>query len=375
MAGLYIHIPFCKNRCAYCSFFSTVSLSSRERYADALLEEMRIRRGFTDGDTLKTIYFGGGTPSVLGAGLLGRVMDGIRDTLDTQAVTETTVECNPDDITAEFAESLAAIGANRASMGVQSFDDTLLKTVGRRHDSGQAKAAVRELQKAGFSNISIDLIYGLPGQTPEGFGKDLETAVSLGVQHISAYALSYEEGTRLWQMRARGEVKEASDDLSAEMFSMLCKRLEEAGFVHYEISNFALPGFHSRHNSSYWDGTRYLGIGAGAHSFDGSIRSWNISDLEGYMKGIGFGKPETGQEVLSPNDLINESVMLSLRTARGISLEQFESRFGADAKERLLRDAERWIKKGDLVLEGSTLRFSEPSLFISDDVISSLFLD
>lgn len=375
MAGLYIHIPFCKSRCAYCAFYSTVLTGKKEMYADALARELHSSADFFSHDPLQTIYIGGGTPSILGIDLLGKLDSAIKRELNVGALTEFTVECNPDDITPEFADGLRQLGVNRVSMGIQSFDDALLKALGRRHNACGAMQAVHALQQAGFSNISIDLMYGLPGQTLQGFSNDIDIATGLGVQHISAYCLSYEEGTRLWKMREQEKVAEISDDDCAAMFNLLCSKLKSAGYEHYEISNFCMQGYQSKHNSCYWNGTRYLGLGAGAHSYDGNVRFWNMPDIERYIESDGAEASCREQEVLTETDARNEAVMLSLRTAAGLDLEKFKKQFGIKASERLMNDAEMWIEKKDLILEGNKLHFNESSLFISDSILSDLFLE
>ena len=308
MAGLYIHIPFCKKRCLYCDFFSTTLLARRKEYVDALLREWEVRKSEIN-DPIRTVYFGGGTPSTLELEDIQRLIAAI----DLSSVEEVTLEMNPGDANKAYLRALREIGINRLSIGIQSFQDDLLVKIGRRHDARKAITAVREAQEAGFDNISIDLMYALPTQTMEQWEADIKTALSLNVQHISCYGLMYEEGTVLTAMRDRGEVVPIDEETEIAMYDLLCERLKAAGFAHYEVSNFALPGRESKHNSSYWDGTPYIGIGAGAHSYAENIRSWNPSDLESYIS----GRYEREKEILTEKDLYNESVMLGLRTAKG----------------------------------------------------------
>lgn len=286
---------------------------------------------------------------------------------------ETTIECNPDDIRQPFLETLRATPVNRISMGIQSFDDRKLKLIGRRHTADDAKRAVRLCQDSGFGNISIDLIYGLPGQTVEEFVGDIHTAIALGVTHISAYCLSYEEGTPLTAMLKKGTITPVSDDDCALMYDALCETMRSHGYTHYEISNFALPGYRSIHNSNYWNGTPYIGIGAAAHSFNGTERKWNISDLDRYTNGILSGHPETGSEQLTPDDRYNEMIMLALRTSDGLDLRRLDTEFGAGTSAAFLSEAGVWIKKGDLIHIGGTVRFNESGLFRSDGITASLF--
>ena len=324
MAGIYIHIPFCKSRCVYCDFFSTTQLARRGEYVDALIREWQLRSAELPADEpVQTVYFGGGTPSLQETEDLQRLLEA----LPVASAEEITLECNPGDVTPDKAEAWRSMGINRLSMGIQSFDDTLLRRIGRRHTAAQAREAVRTAQAAGFGNISIDLIYGLPmgnaqcGMRNAQLGivkNDVEEAMRLGIQHISTYCLTYEDGTPLMRMLERGEVSETDEDTENVMYDYIADRLQKAGFVHYEVSNFALSGFRSRHNSRYWDGTPYLGLGAGAHSYDGRNRSWNPDDLDAYLAGLRSGSPVREKETLSETDRYNECIMLGLRTSDGV---------------------------------------------------------
>lgn len=375
MSGIYIHIPFCKSRCAYCDFYSTTRPRQMASYTDALIREIEARKAETGSEKTRTIYIGGGTPSQMPANELKAIYGKLEHAFDLSQLEESTIECNPDDLTDSFLDNLSRLPINRISMGIQTFNDDILKLIYRRHTSEQAIQAVGRCRKHGFTNISIDLIYGLPGQTPEMFWDDIRTALSLEVTHISAYCLSYEEGTRLTAMRDRGVITPVSDEDCAEMFSILCHTMKEAGFMHYEISNFCRPGYHSRHNSSYWDGTPYIGLGAAAHSYDGRNRSWNISDIDQYMKGIEEGTPVMEKEELTQTDRRNEMVMLSLRTSKGLDTEEMASRFGKATTDRCIKNATRYIESGVMLFNGRILKLSETGIFVSDDVISSLFED
>ena len=339
------------------------------RYVDTLCHEIRQRRDYLEDATVNTVYFGGGTPSRLTPRQIGQVIDCIRTTLGLDGLTEFTVECNPDDITAGYVTALCSLGVNRISMGVQTFNDDLLRFLGRRHNSRQAVEAVRVCREAGIRNISIDLMYGLPGQTPDIQRHDLEMATSLNVQHISSYCLSYEDGSPLDRMRAESRITPVDDDTCAAMYTLMCSHLHDAGFEHYEISNFCLPGYHSRHNSSYWDGTPYMGIGAGAHSYNGHSRQWNPDNLDAYMNGIEQDNPQFGIEQLSATDLYNERLMLRLRTSRGLNLSALTPK----GRRSVLNSAHPLIKDGLLLLENYHLRIPEQQMFISDTIISSLF--
>lgn len=313
MAGIYVHIPFCKKRCLYCDFFSTTLLELRKEYVEAVLQEIQSRRDEAH-EAIRTIYLGGGTPSTLEATDIQRILAAI----GTEDAEEITMELNPSDATPEYLRQIREAGINRLSMGVQSFNDHLLQIIGRRHNAAQAIDAVHMAQEAGFDNISIDLMYALPTQTMTQWEADIETALQLEVQHISCYGLMYEEGTALSRQVEQGLLQPIDEETENEMYDFLCKRLEEAELVHYEVSNFALPSYEAKHNSCYWDGTPYIGIGAGAHSYIGTVRSWNPNDLGAYIKGISAGTLMREEETLTERDLYNEQIMLGLRTCRGI---------------------------------------------------------
>ena len=339
------------------------------RYVSALCRELELRRDYLEGEPVRTVYLGGGTPSRLTPHQIGTVISAIRSTLGLDALEELTVECNPDDITPGYVSALKAVGVNRISMGVQTFNDSLLKFLRRRHTAAQALQAVKTCRDSGIGNISIDLMYGLPGQTLEMFGADLQSALSAGVQHISSYCLSYEEGTPLHALKEQGKLQPADDELCSQMFTLMCSTLRQGGFEHYEISNFCRPGYHSRHNSSYWDGTPYLGLGAAAHSYNQTSRQWSPDNLDTYLASIENGVPSFDIETLTPQDRYNEKVMLSLRTAQGLNLHTLP----LSQQESLLTSAKPFLERGQLINQNSILRLSESALFISDSIISTLF--
>ena len=309
MAGLYVHIPFCKKRCRYCDFFSTTRLERQEAYVAALVKEIAARKDEA-GEPIRTIYLGGGTPSTLAPQDIARILDAV----GIDEAEEITMELNPGDASQAYMQALRDMGINRLSIGIQSFQDDLLTLIGRRHNTQQAINAVRMAQGAGFTNLSIDLMYALPTQTMAAWQADIETALSLGVQHISSYGLIYEQGTALTQAVESGELEAIDEETENAMYDELCSRLKQAGFVHYEVSNFALPGYEAKHNSRYWDHTPYIGVGAGAHTYVPPVRSWNKDDLEAYIQGDWIRESET----LTETDLYNERIMLGLRTNRGI---------------------------------------------------------
>ena len=328
MAGVYVHIPFCKRRCLYCDFFSTTLLEQREAYIAALLNEIQARKNEA-GEPVRTIYIGGGTPSVLDADAIARIVKSI----GTEDAEEITMELNPGDATPAYLRSIRQAGINRLSIGIQSFQDELLRLIGRRHNAAQAIEAVHMAQEAGWDNLSIDLMYALPTQTMDMWQADIETALSLNVQHISSYGLIYEPGTALTRLRDSGQLQPVDEETENDMYDELCARLQQAGFVHYEVSNFALPGYEAKHNSRYWDGTPYIGVGAGAHSYIPPVRSWNTDDLEAYL----HGNPARESETLSPTDLYNERIMLGLRTNRGIEADIIRADITPQLEAHLLR--------------------------------------
>ncbi|MBQ0057801.1 MAG: radical SAM family heme chaperone HemW [Bacteroidales bacterium] len=359
---IYIHVPFCKSRCIYCDFYSTTVDRDRNLYVDRLLEEARQRRRFFgDGNhAVKTVYVGGGTPSQIPADQLQRLVDGLSEIFDISNATEFTLEANPEDITEAYASSLPK-AINRVSLGVQSFVDDELTMLHRRHNSSKPKEAIDLLRnEAGISNISIDLMYGLPMQTTDSFAYSIDKALSLDTQHISAYCLSVEEGTQMSRLVSQGVLTPADDDLCLSMSDLLRTRLKSAGFIQYEISNFARPGYESQHNSRYWTGDAYLGLGPGAHSYDGKRhRTFNDTDLRSYLNGV---RKEDG-ETLTDIDIYNERVMLGLRTLRGIDYENEN------------RTMQRLIERGLLVrYNDSRVRLTSEGLSLADDVIRQLFI-
>lgn len=369
MAGVYVHIPFCKSRCIYCGFFSTTSLEKRSLYVDKIVEELDRRRDFLQGEDVDTIYFGGGTPSLLHVHDVNRLLAAIYNIYNVRANAEVTFEANPDDLSLRLLRDLYALGINRLSVGVQTFSDQRLRFLNRRHSAKQAISAVEHAIQTGFDNVSIDLMFGFPGQTLAEWQRDVRQALALHVQHVSAYTLMYEEGTLLERMLDDGKVLEIDDVLSLQMYEHLMDAMEEAGYHHYEISNFALPGMESRHNSSYWHGVPYLGVGAGAHSYDGCNRYYHAESMQDYL----VGKPLV-EETLTEDERYDEYVFTGLRTAEGIRLDALKCRFGQHRLEYCVKNAQSHIEHGRLVLEGDSLRLSRQGLFVSNDVMSDLMI-
>ena len=367
MAGIYIHIPFCASRCIYCAFYSTTSLNLRQRYIDALCREMESRRSE---ETISTIYLGGGTPSQLSTAQLRQLFDALYIFNNVTADAEVTIEVNPDDMTTEFAEELSGLPLNRVSMGVQTFDDERLKFLHRRHTAAQVYEAVQRLRAVGIHNISIDLMYGFPGETLTDWEHDIDAALALGVEHLSAYCLSIEEGTPLWKWTIDNEQWIMDEELERRMYYTLIDKLEAVGFEHYEISNFAQKGFRSHHNSSYWTGIPYLGLGAAAHSFDGHTRSWNVADIHQYIEGIEQGKRFFDAEAIEGNTRYNDLLTTALRTSEGLDL----SLLSEPQRDYCLCNARRFINDDLLTNNGEHLVLTRHGLFVSDMVISGLML-
>lgn len=373
MAGIYLHIPFCKTRCVYCDFYSTTLENKQKQYVQALCHELEMRRDYLNKAPIQTIYFGGGTPSQLPIELFEQVFQTLEQTYGLELCNEITVEANPDDLTSEYVNGLRRLPFNRISIGIQTFQDPMLRLLNRRHTAQQAIEAVKRCRNAGFSNISIDLMYGLPDETQETWLADIRQAIQLNADHISAYHLIYEEGTRLWQMRERRQVKEADEETSIRFFEMLINELTQAGYEHYEISNFCLPGRYARHNMSYWEGTPYLGCGAAAHSYDGKEhRQWNVASIEEYIKGIEQGTPHFDREYLSNYTRYNETVITALRTYKGLSLPMLKEKFGDSLYNYCLNNAQPYITGGKMIIENDTLRISRQGIFVSDGIMSDL---
>lgn len=372
MAGLYIHVPFCARRCLYCDFFSNTEMKYKEPYIDALVKEMELRKGYIKGETVETIYLGGGTPSQLTPRDFTKIFEAIYRHFEVSPQAEITVEANPDDMKPGYVSSLREFPFNRISMGIQSFDAADLHFLNRRHTREQAIRAVKSCQDRGLTNISVDLIYGLPGQTPEKWAANLEEALRLHVPHLSAYHLIYEEGTALYKLLEAGRVQPVDEELSVAFFSTLIDTLHAAGYKHYEISNFAHPGFISRHNSSYWIGKKYLGLGPSAHSYNGTEREWNVSSLPIYIQGIEKGEPSAEKEFLDLHTQYNDFIITGLRTCWGIRPADLRDKFGDELADYCERQAAPHLKQGLLVRSGEAIVLSRQGIFISDSLMSDL---
>jgi oxygen-independent coproporphyrinogen-3 oxidase len=375
MAGIYIHVPFCKQRCTYCDFYTEVAPNSIQAFVDALIVEIDHRKNYLDNAIIETIYFGGGTPSALTIEQLHNILDVIKNNFQIQVDAEITIEANPDDLSDTYFEGLQTLPFNRLSMGIQSFNDEELRFVNRRHNAAQAIAAVARAKEYGFTNISIDLIYGLPKQSFEQWQLNVQQAIALQVKHISAYGLTYEEGTKLWRQRAKSIVVETPDELMIQMSDYLRDTLRNNGYEAYEISNFALPGFRSRHNSSYWKMIPYLGLGPSAHSYDGISRQWNVASIKKYVHAITHSTPYFEKEMLSSNDNYNDYVMVALRTSEGIDTEKLKLVFGEASYNHCLKNAQKYIKTNDLVMQQNYLSLTDTGFNICNRIIIDLMTD
>lgn len=373
MAGIYIHIPFCRTKCRYCDFFSETGRFSSGHFISMLLEEAQTRVDFFKGEIPGTLYFGGGTPSVLNASQIRNIITGLNTVFDFRKMAEITIEVNPDDLNECYVGEIKSMGFNRISIGFQSVYDEFLRFLGRRHNMVQAFEAVDMAGKAGFENISIDLIYGIPGLTNSMWKDTLLRVMDTGVQHISAYHLTYEEGTPLHKALYEERFFEVTEEQSFEQFCLLCEILSKNGFEHYEISNFARSGFRSLHNSAYWLQEKYLGLGPSAHSYNGIIREWNPSSLKEYEKMVCHGSAREAER-LNDRDHFNEFVMTRLRTDTGIPIDQLEKISGKFRASKLMQAVEKYIRSGHIHFNNKHITLSVEGMFISDTIISDLML-
>lgn len=377
MAGLYIHIPFCESRCIYCGFYSTTSLKLRDTYVDALCKEMGLRplaSEIGESNKIETIYLGGGTPSQLSGEQLMRLFDCIKRYIGNSIPQEITMECNPDDVSDDFCQTLQKLPINRISMGAQTFNDNRLRFLHRRHSAQEVYTAVERLRAIDIHNISIDLMFGFPGETINDWKSDIQEAIRLDVEHISAYSLMYEEGTTLYRLLEQGKIEEIDEECSRQMYEVLISELTQAGYEHYEISNFARPGFRSRHNSSYWHEVPYIGIGAAAHSYDLSTRSWNVDNLHLYINSIKQGKRPAEHEKLDLNTRYNDLITTALRTSDGIDIEHLKLEFGESLAQQTLEEAQAHIEHGLMKIKNGKLSLTHKGLYISDDIMSDFMM-
>lgn len=372
MSGIYIHIPFCKQACHYCDFHFSTSLKKKELMLEAIAKELLLRKSDIS-DQVETVYFGGGTPSLLNEKEINHIVALIEEHYDLAEDAEITLEANPDDLTQRKIQALAISRINRLSIGVQSFFDQDLQYMNRAHNAAQARSSM-ELATKHFTNISIDLIYGLPHLSEENWKRNLEYAFDLGVQHISSYALTVEPKTALDHFIKSGKYQAPVDALTEKHFHILQEETKKQGYIQYEISNFGKEGFFSKHNTSYWKGVSYLGIGPAAHSYDGSYRSWNIANNAKYISSIQEGLLPLEKELLSTEDRANEAIMTGLRTIWGVSLEKIGKGKDGRYKKEILMQAEKYLEKGILYVKEEHLFLRPESYFLADGISADLFL-
>ena len=372
MSGIYIHIPFCKQACHYCDFHFSTSLKKKDDLLNALVKELELRKDEFKNQTVETIYFGGGTPSLLTKDEIELIINSVYKNYKVIENPEITLEANPDDLSKEQINSLANTEINRLSIGIQSFFEDDLKLMNRAHNAKEAKQCLEEATKH-FQNISVDLIYGIPGLSNERWIENIETVLSYNIPHISSYALTVEPKTALETFIKKGIIKNVDDDLAQEQFHILIEKLEAAGFVHYELSNFGKPEYFSKNNSAYWLGKPYLGVGPSAHSFNGNERGWNVRNNSKYIKSLEQNIVPIETETLSITDKYNEYVMTGLRTVWGVSLEKVEQDFGQQYKNYLLEHSQKHINEHLLYLDNNKLLVTKKGKFLSDGIASDLF--
>jgi len=374
MAGIYIHIPFCKKLCSYCDFYHIITQSENTYFIDALLSEASIRKEYLGNEIISTIYIGGGTPSVLLTEEIKTILSNIRKLYKVDENCEITIELNPDDIDKDYLQGLKDSAINRISLGIQSWRDSDLKLMNRRHNAAQAAAALEQTLKAGFENVTIDLIYGIPGMITADWSSNLDISFSYDIKHLSAYHLTIEPGTVFGKMKEKGILSEIDDDESSAQFHLLIDKALSAGFVHYEISNFGKPGYFSIHNSNYWKQVNYLGLGPSAHSFNGYSRQWNIRDVKKYVKAVNSGAMLFEREELDKKTRFNEYIMTSLRTMWGIDLDYVERTFDKEGYDYVVNLSGKLIDYGLMKQENKTLVLTNQGKMISDNIISELML-
>ncbi len=374
MAGIYIHIPFCRQKCYYCDFYKTVNTTLKPKFLESLKTEAKVRKNYLRNEAVETIYFGGGTPSVLEAGELADILKHLKELFEVQENAEITFEANPDDLTPAYLEAIKQAGINRLSVGIQALQNRHLQKMNRRHDASQAIEAIHNAAKIGFNNISVDLIYGLPGLTESEWEDSLNQVFDLPVQHLSAYHLTYHEGTAFYTWLKKGTLRELSETESVNQFEILIDKAALAGFEQYEISNFARNELYSQHNTSYWQGKKYLGLGPSAHSFDQQSRRWNTSHVESYIKAIDNGLAFSEEEILSEKDRYNEYILTRIRTKWGVSLTAINELFGEEMKSYFLTQLVKYAEAGLVNQENDRITLPRKGLFVSDEIMTDLMI-
>ena len=374
MSGLYIHIPFCKSKCVYCGFYSTVNQKDVDKYVSFLTKEMALRCREANGETIKTVYFGGGTPSVLQTPQLQQIINFAKKCFSFEEDMEMTIEGNPEQLTADYCRNLKTLGFNRISIGIQSFHDEILQFLGRKHSAKEALQAVENVHNAGFENISIDLIYGVNERNNTLWQNELKTAFHLPIKHFSAYALTVEENSLLYRRIHQHKTVEPDEDLASIQYNILSESVENSPFAQYEVSNFAMKGWESKHNSAYWHRVPYIGLGASAHSYDGHHRQWNAPNLSGYFTQIEEGKTYHERETLTDIDQYNEFVLLGLRTRNGINLREMEDLFGHERTVSFRKYFESEVESECYRLDEHHIRLTPQGLWLADGIASGAFL-
>lgn len=372
MAGIYIHIPFCNSKCAYCGFYSIASQKQKSAFLEALRAEIALRTDYLKGEEIGTIYFGGGTPSVLSVEEIKGILESVFRHYKVNPAAEITLEANPDTLNPDYLQDLRKLGINRLSIGIQSFFDDDLKYLSRRHDSNHAKQCINWAKQAGFDNLTLDLIYGLPTATAEKWNQNLDLFFETQAQHLSAYALTVEPNTILAKQIASQQLQPVNEDDAVRDYEILCQRTKENGFLHYEISNFAKPGFRSKHNCSYWNRTPYAGFGPSAHSFEGVSRQWNVSNLSQYI--ASHDSPNLFEkEILTPEERYDEYVMTSIRTMWGCDLKYMEREMGKRFSDFCLKQAQKPLSQGMLTQTNEFLHLTDAQMLFADGVAEALF--
>lgn len=385
MSGIYLHIPFCKSKCAYCNFFSLVTEKKMDDYVSALKKEIINRKSYLGDDVVKTIYFGGGTPSLLPIKYVEEILELLHENYNIISNPEVTLEINPDTIDKDKMMALKHLGVNRMSVGIQSFNDDDLRYLGRRHDSRHALQVLDDLSGVGFDRITLDLIYGMPTLTEEKWNHNLDIFFSTGISHLSAYALTVEPKTILGQKIEKEELQEVSEEDTIRHYNILVERTKENGFEHYEISNFAKEGCRSQHNSIYWQDVKYLGLGPSAHSYDGDSRQWNVSNLTKYIQFVNAdidtdtdADTDMGhyyeREILSKEDKYNEYVMTSLRTSWGCNIDKIERDYGESYTHNFLKNIKKYLDSGIMLMKNNNFILTDEGMLFADGIAADLFV-
>tara|TARA_B100000809_G_scaffold38587_1_gene33731 strand:+ start:519 stop:1649 length:1131 start_codon:yes stop_codon:yes gene_type:complete len=374
LAGIYIHIPYCKQACSYCNFHFRITQKDKAEMLKCINLELELRQLYLKNKTIETIYFGGGTPSILSKSEIKSILDSISNIYKIKENAEITLECNPDDLTKNKLIALKEVGINRLSIGVQSFVDADLKFMNRSHNATQSESCIQMAQQVGFNNITIDLIYGLPNQSLADWKKNLNKMFALDIPHFSSYALTIEEKTVLKHLVEQKKIIPLKDEIVIEQFNILMELAQQKGFVHYEISNFGKAGFYSKHNTSYWKNKHYLGVGPSAHSFNGNSRSWNVSSNKQYIQKIKKGEDYFETEKLSISQQYNEYVFTSLRTIWGVNLEIIKERFGKQIQIHFLKEIKKWERKKNIKKCKNTYTLTKSGKIFADAIASDLFI-